>query len=188
MVKSRPRTRVADPAHRIGVVALDPDIDGLLQRVVRERTPAGGVLGDLAVDAGQRDRVEDLPGAPHDRRDHRRAEVAGQEPGRHFGEPIAQRHRQPDLPQRPAMTDRQRARHLRRGGVEVITGPPRVLALAAAAAFQLGDRRQLAGLSGRRSPPPAGDRPDQRHLIHASQIGRMSKRTIEHTFDYASGV
>jgi len=111
------------------------------------------VLGDLAVDAGQRDRVEDLPGAPHDRRDHRRAEVAGQEPGRHFREPIAQRHRQPDLPQRPAMTDRQRTRHLRRGGVEVITGPPRVLALAAAAAFQLGDRRQLAGLSGRRSPP-----------------------------------
>ena len=45
--------RVADPAHRIGVVALDPDIDGLLQLVLRERTPVGGVLGDLAVDAGE---------------------------------------------------------------------------------------------------------------------------------------
>jgi len=80
------------------------------------------------------------------------------------------------------MSQAERSRDLSGGGIPGIAGPPRVFVVAATATHQLADCRKAA--SGR--PRLAG-----RVLLDGGDNGRViygNKATIEHAFEYATGV
>ena len=161
---------VAGSPYRTGIELVDPDIDSFFQLVVRQRPPLGGTLSQRAVQLVQRVVVANQRGAKRDFSDRAQRDLTGQEPAANLGQAIAQGQSQIHLPQRAAVSHRQRTRHLGGGGIPPVTDPLRMLAVSTATAHQLRDRRQFAGLRSCGCPRPVSDSVDQGRVAHVSDL------------------
>ena len=176
---------VAGAPHRGGVDPIDPDVDGLGEFVLGQRTPRDDPFGDDLIECGDRCGAGDQVGAVGDQPHPPRVELPGQEQGGHLREPVAQHHRQIHLPAGAAVADVECGGDLGGRGGLIVTRPAGMLA-GVAAPRQLRDRGVLAGIGGRPQPRPAGDRVDHRGIIGPAKLVHIDRQIPEHMFDSTS--